>query len=56
MLCSTNSSRKTVKHTEETVKGQRNLTRNSFIFAQDPTGEQYVTMTESEASKTTQED
>ena len=32
-------------------EGQRNLTRESFIFAQDPNGEKYATMTHSEASK-----
>ncbi|CAB4010182.1 Transposable element P transposase, partial [Paramuricea clavata] len=32
-------------------EGQRNLTRESFVFAQDPTGEEYATMTHSEASK-----
>jgi hypothetical protein len=32
-------------------EGQRNLTRESFVFAQNPTGEEYATMTHSEASK-----
>ena len=32
-------------------KGQRNSTKESFIFAQDPTGEEYATMTHCEASK-----
>lgn len=32
-------------------EGQRSLTKESFVFAQDPTGEEYATMTHSEASK-----
>jgi hypothetical protein len=32
-------------------ESQRNLTRESYVFAQDPSGEEYATMTHSEASK-----
>lgn len=32
-------------------EGQRKLTKHSFTFAQDPNGEEYATMTHSEASK-----
>ena len=32
-------------------EGQRDLTRESFVFAQDATGEEYLTMTHSEVSK-----
>lgn len=32
-------------------EGQRNLTKRSFVFAKDPTGEEYVTMGHCESSK-----
>lgn len=32
-------------------EGQRDLTKQSFVFAQDPTGEEYVTMAHCESSK-----